>query len=95
MYETFHEPFKRVVPHKATISDTPTQTAPVPEGKEYRKDTEDASKRKKKEPELTVKSALSEAFAKYSDKVGAKNSKTHLEEGETVSKDNISVDDSP
>lgn len=94
MYETFHEPFKRVVSHKTTISGTPTKTAPVPEGNVDEKDTEDASDRKKKEPELTVKSALSEAFAKYSGKVGAKNNKTQLKK-KAVSKDNTSVDDSP
>ncbi|KAK1401592.1 DNA excision repair protein ERCC-1 [Heracleum sosnowskyi] len=75
LYETFHEPFKRVVSHKTTILGTPTETAPVLEGNVDEKDTEDASKRKKKEPELTVKSALSEAFMKYSGKVGAKNNK--------------------
>lgn len=94
LYETFHEPFKRVVSHK-TILGTPTKTAPVPEGNVEEKDTEDASKRKKKEPELTVNSALSEAFAKYSGKVGAKNNKTQLKKREAASKDYTSVDDSP
>ncbi|KAE9454115.1 hypothetical protein C3L33_13991, partial [Rhododendron williamsianum] len=34
---------------------------------------EDAKKRTKKEPETSIKSALSAAFAKYSDKIGKKN----------------------
>lgn len=95
LYETFHEPFKRVVSHKTTILGTPTKTAPVPEGNVDEKDTEDARKPKKKEPELTVKSALSEAFSKYSGKVGAKNNKSQPKKREAVSKDNTSVDDSP
>ncbi|KAL8155388.1 DNA excision repair protein ERCC-1 [Apium graveolens] len=93
LYETFHEPFKRVVSHKTTIFGTPTKTAPVSEGNINEKDTEDGSECEKKEPELTVKAALSEAFAKYSGKVG-ENSKTQLKK-KAVSKDNNSVDDSP
>ncbi|KAL1802326.1 hypothetical protein ACET3Z_030973 [Daucus carota] len=95
LYETFHEPFKRVVSHKTTVLATPTQTAPMPDGKENEKHTKDASKRKQKEPELTVKSALLEAYVKYSSKVGAKNNNTELKEGEALSKDKISVDDPP
>lgn len=50
------------------------------------KDTEKESKRRKEEPELTVKSALSAAFAKYTDKVGKKNNKSQGEGiGETSS----------
>lgn len=93
LYETFHEPFKRVVSHKTTNLGTPTKTAPVPEGNVNEKDEEDSGEHKK-EPELTVKSALAEAFTKYSGKVGETNNKTQLKK-KAVSKDNTSVDDSP
>lgn len=50
------------------------------------KGTEKESKRRKEEPELTVKSALSAAFAKYTAKVGKKNNKSQAERiGETSS----------
>lgn len=45
-------------------------------------DTEDVSKRRKKEPEVTVKSALSAAFAKYSGRVGKRKSTSQVEEKE-------------
>lgn len=50
------------------------------------KDTEKESKRRKEEPQLAVKSALSASFAKYMDKVGKKNNKSQGEViGETSS----------
>uniref|UniRef100_A0A2N9I3K8 DNA excision repair protein ERCC-1 n=1 Tax=Fagus sylvatica TaxID=28930 RepID=A0A2N9I3K8_FAGSY len=87
LYDTFHEPFKRVVSSHPAVPETPVQnnTEPrsVSEEKEMEKATEDESNRKK-EPELTVKSALSAAFSKYTDKVGKKNAKTAGENrGET------------
>lgn len=76
LYDTFHEPFKRVVLSRSTIPDTPVQDNGVPcsstKEKEEDKAKENASNHKK-EPEVTVKSALSAAFAKYADKVGKKN----------------------
>ncbi|KAH9754925.1 DNA excision repair protein ERCC-1 [Citrus sinensis] len=60
------------------IPETPSQKdvepSSVNEVTEVEKDAEDVNKRRKKELELTVKSALSAAFAKYADKMGAKNS---------------------
>lgn len=48
-------------------------------------DTEDVSKRRKKEPEVTVNSALSAAFAKYSGRVGKRKSTSQVEEkGESI-----------
>nr|XP_023898496.1 DNA excision repair protein ERCC-1 isoform X1 [Quercus suber]POE53152.1 dna excision repair protein ercc-1 [Quercus suber] len=87
LYDTFHEPFKRVVASRPAVPETPVQnnTEPVSgiEEKGKEKATEDASN-KKNEPELTVKSALSAAFAKYADKVGQKNAKMAGEKkGET------------
>lgn len=81
MYDTFHEPFKRVVASRPTVSEStvPDNDGPcsVTEDKEM-KETEEESKRRKKEQELTVKSALSAAFAKYADRVKRKNSKSPL-----------------
>ncbi|KAH9754923.1 DNA excision repair protein ERCC-1 [Citrus sinensis] len=77
-YDTFHEPFKHVVSSHPPIPETPSQKdvepSSVNEVTEVEKDAEDVNKRRKKELELTVKSALSAAFAKYADKMGAKNS---------------------
>jgi len=76
LYETFHEPFKRVVPKHLSVPETSTpknfEPHPVSEGNEGEKE-DDEKKRTKKEPETTIKSALSAAFAKYSDKIGKKN----------------------
>lgn len=66
-----------MVSSRPAVSETPGQDNAEPcsvsEEKEEDTSTEDANKRKKKEPELTVKSALSAAFAKYADKAGKKN----------------------
>ncbi|KAH9688988.1 DNA excision repair protein ERCC-1 [Citrus sinensis] len=76
LYDTFHEPFKRVVSSHPPIPETPSQKdverSSVNEVTEVEKDTEDVNKRRKKETESTVKSALSAAFAKYADKIGKK-----------------------
>ncbi|KAF3454430.1 hypothetical protein FNV43_RR04877 [Rhamnella rubrinervis] len=89
LYDTFHEPFKRVVSSGPADPETSARNnaepCPVSEDKELEeKDKEGESKRKKKEPELTVKSALSAAFAKYGDKVEKMNKKlTEKSNGET------------
>ncbi|KAG6590378.1 DNA excision repair protein ERCC-1, partial [Cucurbita argyrosperma subsp. sororia] len=85
LYDTYHEPFKRVVSTHPAVLETPTQnnTEPRSVGEEQDvdgKNTEDASQHKK-EPELNIKSALSAAFAKYSAKIG-KSSKPEGEEKE-------------
>jgi DNA excision repair protein ERCC-1 len=73
LYDTFHEPFKRVVSSRP-VSETPVQDNAEPRSVSVEKEednaTENANKGKNKEPELTVKSALSAAFARYADKVG-------------------------
>ncbi|XP_030467061.1 DNA excision repair protein ERCC-1 isoform X2 [Syzygium oleosum] len=81
LYDTFHEPFKRVVPNIAAAApEAPAQKNAEPgsisEDQEIVDDFAQTSKRQRKEPELTVKSALSTAFAKYADKIGKRNSKT-------------------
>ncbi|KAK7269304.1 hypothetical protein RIF29_22027 [Crotalaria pallida] len=87
LWDTFHEPFKRVESSRQAIPETSVLNKPASPDTSARndaepssvnddkqKDVEDASKRRKKEPELSVKSALSAAFAKYSDRVGKRNS---------------------
>ncbi|OMO89239.1 DNA repair protein rad10 [Corchorus olitorius] len=86
LYDTFHEPFKRVVSSIPTMPETPvskdTEPGSVTEVTEAEKDTEDTSKRRKKEPETNVKSALTAAFAKYASKINKKNNKSEGKEGE-------------
>lgn len=90
MYDTFHEPFKRVVPISPIASETLVPKAaeavnPASEAQELVIDSENTGKRRKKEPEVAIKSALSAAFAKYADKAG-RNRKTMQEKvGETSS----------
>ena len=81
LYDTFHEPFKRVMPSRAPVPEAPTQSDPstsslATKAPTDEKERQDTSKRPKKEPEVTIKSALSEAFAKYSDKHGKKSSQS-------------------
>ncbi|KAG8648239.1 hypothetical protein MANES_09G164300v8 [Manihot esculenta] len=87
LYDTFHEPFKRVISSRPVVPETSSkgnEPSSINEVTDVEKEDEDASKRRKKEPELTVKSALSTAFAKYADKFGKRNDKSHGEKaGET------------
>lgn len=87
LYDTFHEPFKRVVPNQPLNQETQIHFNGKPSSatgeQEVEKEIGAANKRKKKEPELSIKSALSAAFAKYSDRIGSKNNKTHKNEGES------------
>lgn len=93
LFDTFHEPFKRVessrqaipetsVQNKAASPDTSIRNNAEPSSlnEDKQKDVEDVSKRRKKEPDFSVKSALSVAFARYSDKVGKKNNTSQVEE---------------
>lgn len=87
LYDTFHEPFKRVRPsHPAAPEPPPVQKdVPGPTSEAAEVEDKEASEPKKKEPEAALKSALSTAFAKYSDKIGKKKSRSHdSEEEETV-----------
>ncbi|KAL6990269.1 hypothetical protein U1Q18_050532 [Sarracenia purpurea var. burkii] len=88
LYDTFHEPFKRVVPKRVSVPETSTQNnaecGPESEGKEVEKE-EDSSKRTKKDPEITIKSTLSAAFAKYADKITKKNNNSEQEKTEESS----------
>lgn len=82
LYDTFHEPFKRVIPSCPAIPENPVhnnaEPSSVNEVVEVENDVEDASKRRKKEPELTVKSALSAAFSQYLDKIGKRNNRSQV-----------------
>ncbi|KAI3518919.1 hypothetical protein L1887_07816 [Cichorium endivia] len=73
LYDTFHEPFKRVVSKHPTLPETSALPFTPSEAKEDEKEVGPSNKRDKKEPNLTVKSALSAAFAKYKEKVGTEN----------------------
>lgn len=87
LYDTFHEPFKRVVSTHPDVPETPAEknTEPLSTGEDVDgKKTEDAGKLKK-EPDLTIKSALSAAFAKYGNKIGKSNSRSQGEEKEETS----------
>ncbi|XP_062084699.1 DNA excision repair protein ERCC-1 [Humulus lupulus] len=89
LHDTFHEPFKRVVTSHPTVPESSTQTNVEPgsvnEDKEEI-DTENDGKGSKKEPDLTIKSALSAAFSKYADKVVRNNTKLRgKRKGETSS----------
>lgn len=82
LYDTFHEPFKRAA------SSYPSVIEPTAPETEVQKDVnseepaeadedfvEGSRKRKKMEPEKSVKTALSTVFARYSDKLCKKKEK--------------------
>ncbi|KAL2514768.1 DNA excision repair protein ERCC-1 [Forsythia ovata] len=91
LYDTFHEPFKRVVPNHHSGTETLIHDNAEPSSVSERNDDDeefqDASKRRKKEPELSVKSALQAAFAKYSGRIGKKSNKLRQDEVEKLSVD--------
>ncbi|KFK37925.1 hypothetical protein AALP_AA3G048100 [Arabis alpina] len=82
LYDTFHEPFKRATSSypsviEPTIQETPVQKdvnseEPVDADGDF---VEDSRKRKKKEPEKNVKTALSAVFARYSDRLSKQKDK--------------------
>ncbi|KAL8265987.1 hypothetical protein R6Q59_003331 [Mikania micrantha] len=80
LYDTFYEPFKRVIPKHSSTVETSTQHFSPREVKQDEDEIARSSKRDKKESNLTVKSALSAAFAKYKVKVGTENN--HQQEHE-------------
>ncbi|CAN0914289.1 DNA excision repair protein ERCC-1, partial [Linum grandiflorum] len=89
LHDTFHEPFKRTVSIQPVVPETTTQGLPnedeATEAEVEKEEEGDSNKRRKKEPEKTVKSALAAAFAKYS-AFGKKNDKSHEKTIETPSK---------
>ncbi|CAI9764761.1 unnamed protein product [Fraxinus pennsylvanica] len=93
LYDTFHEPFKRVVPYHPSVTETPIQDKAGPssvnESNDNDEEFQDASKRRKKESELSVKSALQAAFAKYSGRIGKKSNKLQQDE---VEKENVDAE---
>ncbi|KAK9691866.1 hypothetical protein RND81_09G225300 [Saponaria officinalis] len=98
LYDTFHEPFKRVIPIRTTVPEAPDQSIPSSNSLETdapaaEKEIQDGRKRQKKEPEVNIKSALSTAFAKYSDKLGKKKAESNQKNGEGSVSQNESAAD--
>ena len=97
LFDTFHEPFKRVEPSLQNIPETPAQNnlagpmtsaqndAEASLNEDKHEDVDDhVGKQRKKETELSVKSALYAAFVKYADRVGRKsNTSEGVEEEES------------
>ncbi|XP_038999218.1 DNA excision repair protein ERCC-1 isoform X2 [Hibiscus syriacus] len=85
LHDTFHEPFKRTVSSNPPILETPVckdaEPSPASERIEADKDTEGTAKRRKKEPEIDVKYALTAAFAKYAGKISKMNNKSEGNNG--------------
>lgn len=84
---------------RPAVPETPVQNDPNPgsiesETPAAEKEAEETSKRQKKDPEVMLKSALSAAFKKYSDKLGKKNNQTEEESGEGSNIQKVSEADS-
>ncbi|KAL3824617.1 hypothetical protein ACJIZ3_020646 [Penstemon smallii] len=99
LYDTFHEPFKRVVPHHSTTTESPvdhhTGSISGSKRKEDEKEIPDSSKRSKKEGETSVKSALEAAFAKYKGVTGRKSNKVEQDKmkDKTVAAEQVNEND--
>ncbi|TVU31971.1 hypothetical protein EJB05_23687 [Eragrostis curvula] len=96
LYDTFHEPFKRVTPRpNIVVPDTPDREkasgkpSSTNDGSEDRSENPDASK-SKKGPD--VKSALTAAFAKYSEKIRSQSRDAAKEAGESTSNSTMEDD---
>ncbi|KAL9248086.1 hypothetical protein vseg_021448 [Gypsophila vaccaria] len=96
LYDTFHEPFKRIIPIRPSAPEAPDHSTPnsssvATEAPVAEKEIQDGQKRQKKEPEVSIKSALSTAFAKYSDKLSKKKAESDKKnsEGSTSQKDAV------
>ncbi|KAG9153307.1 hypothetical protein Leryth_018024 [Lithospermum erythrorhizon] len=91
LYDTFHEPFKRVVPNRPPVPNPPShgnaESSARTEDEEIEEKDKDESKRRKKEPELTIKSALTAALSKYSDRVSKERNKTQKDGTEDSAKE--------
>ena len=86
LFDTFHEPFKRVESSRQPIPEASVQNNAEPSSlnQDEQTDAEETSNQKEKEPELTVKSALSAAFSKYAERVRKrKNTSQGEEKGES------------
>lgn len=71
LYDTFHEPFKRVLTSQPAAPETSVQRNAEPSSASEAteaEDKEEINKRQKTEPTINIKSALSAAFAKYAAK---------------------------
>lgn len=82
LYDTFHEPFKRVIPKNSSVMETCTENNPKPftaNCEKAQEKEEDSIKLGKIEPQVTVKSALATALSKYSDKIICKKNDPNME----------------
>ncbi|GFP96761.1 DNA excision repair protein ercc-1 [Phtheirospermum japonicum] len=93
LHDTFHEPFKRAVPNSVPTVENPIdELTSESEKNDGEKEIVDENKRQKKEAEVSVKSALKAAFAKYSDRIGSKRNKLVLDKREDKTVDDQRVD---
>lgn len=95
LYDTFHEPFRRVVSKPTIVQDASIQEkaeASLMGDNDSREseEKEAAASKHGKEPITTVRSALTAAFAKYSEKVGKQDARNSSgEKGEETSSEAI------
>ena len=82
LHDTFHKPFRRVSSDPFVGEDS----APSKIDENQVVESAEDSLTDKKEANMTVKSALSEAFAKYSSKIRSRGGKSSLLERESESK---------
>lgn len=95
LYDAFHEPFKREVPKSQCIPETSVANESHPGSsstKEDEKEVGETNNCEKKEPEVTIKSALTAAFSKYSHKIARMKNKSQQEKEAKASDANGSND---
>jgi DNA excision repair protein ERCC-1 len=87
LYDTFHEPFRRVMKYSGTASGAEVSTQDKEENTKTNETTE--SRRHKidnvevEHPEVSLRSALGVAYAKYGNKIGVQKN-DHTEIGEAI-----------
>lgn len=87
LYDTFHEPFRRVVKYSGTASGTDVAPQDKEENTKANETTESRGHKidnvEVKHSEVSVRSALSEAYAKYWNKIGVQKN-DHTKIGEAI-----------
>ncbi|XP_034572997.1 DNA excision repair protein ERCC-1 isoform X2 [Setaria viridis] len=93
LYDTFHEPFKRVSARpNLVVPDTPDRekaSGQPPSTNDSSENTAEKSETSKKKKGSDVRSALTTAFAKYSEKIRSQNGDAANEAGEGASSSNM------
>ncbi|KAJ3682144.1 hypothetical protein LUZ60_014717 [Juncus effusus] len=88
LYDTFHEPFKRVLSRpNIVIPDTPDREKNKNEGELKSSSKENETESSKSKKDLSVKSALSAAFEKYNERVQSKGKNKITEMNEAFKDD--------